>query len=623
MTVFDSLNEDQKTAVFHKEGPLLVIAGPGTGKTQTITMRLLYLLHQGVSPEKIIAITFTNRAAEEMKTRLLSYTSAAKGLFIGTFHRLGLEILKEEQKDALRLATDEELSHIINAIAPERNVEKVRKELSRMKNLLLSEDNSESKRLYEMYNQALRKKGLMDIDDLLLLPLELLENEQIRQKYQARFDHIVIDEYQDINPVQYQFIHRLLNREENIFAVGDADQAIYSFRGANVKNFLRFQEDFPRAKRVVLRENYRSTASILQAAQEVISKNKERFDVQILPKHGWASPIRVVSLPTAEGEAEYIACEIARRIGGSTHADLYKTDPVHTDRNYALSDFAILIRTHSLAPCIRNALKRHGIPCKVINDRYLHQFESIEATLAYMDFILNRNDESLKKILNIPPRGLGEATVQKLIALSVENGVSLYNTILNEASHQKRLRDFIYSLKEFHPDQGMNLPTLLKSVLETFNLTEYYRTDRELLEALINMAYSFQTLPIHDAFRKLKEEVFFDREADLYNQQAEVVPVLTIHSAKGLEFSVVFLAGAEQGIMPLTNADIEEERRLFYVGMTRAKKELIITHARRRFIGGSALTRQPSPFLDFNEQYKETVFIHDTQHKGAVQKSLF
>ncbi len=500
---FNGLNEAQKKAASAQEGPTLVVAGPGTGKTLTIVRRIAHLVHEDVNPRNILVVTFTNRAAKEIKTRAeVLLGKKVFDLFIGTFHLLGLKILQETSGKKFTLFDKESQLQLTKTISklPTRQAEKLMEKISRMKNFQENYD-EKTQEAFTLYQSQLRQHNAYDFDDLICAPLELLEsNGEVRNRYNERFRHIVVDEYQDINAAQYRLL-KILSASNNICAVGDPDQAIYAFRGADIQNFLGFKHDFPSATKIALTENYRSTGVILEAAESMIKNNSKRIDRTLVSMQKKGVAISVVSVPDEKAEGVFITGEIEARIGGTSHSQMrHAASSIEHigDRPYRFSDFAVLFRTNAQARALEEAFRASGIPYQVLGRKNSAQQKEIEETVSYLRSLMPSEDHS--------------ATI-------------------------------------FPGDQEAKL---------------------------------------------LMPEDYFDPRAD-------AVTLMTIHSAKGLEFPVVFMAGCEEGLLPYTAgkdcADTEEERRLCYVGMTRAKDELLILHARKRFLFGQLLSSAPSPFL--------------------------
>ncbi len=498
-SIFDGLNDAQKKAVTSIDGPLLIVAGPGTGKTLTIVRRIAYLIHQGVRPENILAVTFTNRAAREMRERTEALLGKdAKRIFIGTLHLLGLRILKEASSGAFTLCGRDEQVEILKPLVrgSARKARQAAEMISRIKNSLEDGD-EEAGKVYAAYQACLKERHALDFDDLILAPSDILSNAPASGT-SAAFTHIMVDEYQDINPAQYRFLQLLAKSNPNFCAIGDSDQAIYGFRGADAGAFLSFGRDFANAERIMLEQNYRSTGTVLSAAGGLIKNNSRRIEKEIVPTRGRGVPVRVVSAPDERGEGEFIVREIEARIGGTSHDRMRQTTGPRNapDGPCSFSDFAVIYRTNAQARAVEEALLASGIPYQVIGRKSSLLSKEVGETLAYLRSIAGADDDAATD------------------------------------------------------DPG-----------EAGLLTE----------------------------------------ADFFDPRANAVTLSTLHTAKGLEFRVLFLAGVEEGLVPFTvtrdDVDIEEERRLFYVGMTRAKDELFLLHARNRFLYGQRTAPSPSPFL--------------------------
>ncbi|MCL4457320.1 MAG: UvrD-helicase domain-containing protein [Nitrospirae bacterium] len=497
----DGLNESQKQAVTATDGHLLIVAGPGTGKTLTIVRRIAHLVNQGVSPEKILAVTFTNRAAREMKERTESFLGRhSNNLFIGTFHLLGLKILKQFMQDDFVICDRDGQMNILKEIlkGTKAKAHDAAERISRIKNFLEDRD-AEINTVYEAYQSALAAKSALDFDDLILKPIDMFQDEAVLKQYQDMFSHIIVDEYQDINPAQYRLLKLLAGDKAYVCAVGDSDQAIYAFRGADIENFLNFEKDFKGAKTIALTQNYRSTGAILNASGSMIKNNLKRIEKNLTPAKNSGNSINIVSVPDERAEGEIIVKEIDARMGCTSHYNLYaKGASTVCEGSYGFSDFAVIFRTNAQANAVEEVFMESGIPYQVIGRKNLRQRKEIEDTISYMKSIIDPSGEAGK-----------------------EQSASLEETLLSDD--------------------------------------------------------------------------------DLFDPKANTVTLMTMHMAKGLEFRVVFIAGAEDGLIPYTlnkdSADIEEERRLFYVGMTRAKDELFLLHSRSRFLYGQKLNQPASPFL--------------------------
>jgi len=498
--ILDGLNKSQRRAVTTTDGPLMIVAGPGTGKTLTIVRRIALLILQGVKPESMLAVTFTNRSAREMRERAATLLGIeASKIFIGTLHLLGLKIIKEASSTDFTLYSREEQIELVKTLSKKNNTraQDLVEKISRIKNLVDPLD-AEIKGLFDEYELELKKNHAVDFDDLIRTPITILEQNP-SDSFVSKFSHIMVDEYQDINPSQYRLLRLLAQKSGNMCAIGDSDQAIYGFRGANSSGFLSFSSDFKNAATVMLTENYRSSAVILLASQSVIKNNQKRIEMAITPTLGQGSRINAFSLPDERAEGELIVQEIEARIGGTSNYQMS-----HAGRNkegssesFSFSDFAVVYRTNAQAKAIEEAFSTSGIPYQIIGRKSSLQSRVLKETIAYLHSLAN---------LDASEPGQSEANEAKLLI-----------------------------------------------------------------------------------------------SADFFDPRANVITLTTMHTAKGLEFRVVFMAGVEDGLVPFTltksDLDIEEERRLFYVGMTRAKEELFLLHVRNRFLYGQRISLLPSPFL--------------------------
>jgi superfamily I DNA/RNA helicase len=528
--ILDGLNESQRLAVTAQDRAVLVIAGPGTGKTMTIVRRIAYLLYQGVRPEDIIAITFTNRAGLELRNRLKVFNDF-KGLFTGTFHMLGLKVIRDNTLEPFKIITREEQKVIIKNITGRVRSGDIIERISAIKNLLLTPDEKTGE-IFNRYQEVLKKEGALDYDDLILKALELLSIPEIQRIYTRPELHLIIDEYQDINLLQYRLIKAL--SPQNIYAVGDPDQSIYSFRGANVENFLNFEKDYPSAKRFILDTNYRSQAFVVKASEFLIEKNTKRIPRVIKALKGEDKKIKVVSVPDEDGEVQFIINTIEEKLGGTSHYNLFKTSHgMSQQRGLSFSDMAVLMRTNLQAYQMESSLKASGIPCYTMG-RAIN--EEVKEALSYIKENQNK-------------------TLEELI------------------SYLKEKYNFFRSLiQNYEPSSTDDLISWLNLVL-----------------------------PQDDTF------------------SGEAVRLLTMHMAKGLEFSIVFITGLEEGLMPYKESEIEEERRLLYVSMTRAKEELYLIHSRKRKIYGRLLEKKPSPFLqEIPEDFVERIYLPDKPQKRQL-----
>ena len=610
----DNLNKQQKEAVTYIDGPMLVLAGAGSGKTKVLTSRIAYLIENGVNPRNILAITFTNKAAKEMKDRVVNLIgSSANYIQISTFHSLGLKMIKENynilgyDKNFTILDSDDTLT-VVKKIIKEMNLnpqfynaKAIRNKISSAKNELMSvsefshvEFDKDIVRIFEKYNSILKTNNSVDFDDLLVLPIQLLNNSEVLDRYQELYKYILIDEYQDTNEAQYKFTKKLANKYKNIFVVGDNDQAIYAFRGANFKNILNFEKDYPNCKTILLEENYRSTKMILNAANSVIKNNKERKDKNLWSNNPEGNKIKYIQADSDKEEGSYISSKIKELNNNGV--------------NY--EDMAILYRTNAQSRLIEEEMLKNNIPYRVIGSFYFYNRKEIKDLLCYLRLINNPHDDiSLARVINVPKRGIGTKTMDNLNNKSGELGISLFDAI----SDGKELAFKNLILKMRDECENLSLTEMVDLVLNESGMKQEL-VNEKTLESDIRL----ENLEEFKSITKNYEEEFgvislsdFLNEISLVNDMSEhqesknKVSLMTVHAVKGLEFDYVFVTGMEEGIFPHYNAindgsrsAIEEERRLCYVAITRAKKDLWLLNAKRRMLFGNTQTNLPSRFMD-------------------------
>ena len=610
----DNLNKQQKEAVTHIDGPMLVLAGAGSGKTKVLTSRIAYLIENGVNPRNILAITFTNKAAKEMKDRVVNLIgSSANYIQISTFHSLGLKMIKENynilgyDKNFTILDSDDTLT-VVKRIIKEMNLnpqfynaKAIRNKISSAKNEFMSvsefshvEFDKDIVRIFEKYNSILKTNNSVDFDDLLVLPIQLLNNSEVLDRYQELYKYILIDEYQDTNEAQYKFTKKLASKYKNIFVVGDNDQAIYAFRGANFKNILNFEKDYPNCKTILLEENYRSTKMILNAANSVIKNNKERKDKNLWSNNPEGNKIKYIQADSDKEEGSYISSKIKELNNNGV--------------NY--EDIAILYRTNAQSRLIEEEMLKNNIPYRVIGSFYFYNRKEIKDLLCYLRLINNPHDDiSLTRVINVPKRGIGTKTMDNLDAKSNELGISLFDAI----SDGKELvfKNLILKMKE--ECENLTLTEMVDLVLNESGMKQEL-VNEKTLESEIRL----ENLEEFKSITKNYEEEFgvislsdFLNEISLVSDMSEhqesknKVSLMTVHAVKGLEFDYVFVTGMEEGIFPHYNAindgsrsAIEEERRLCYVAITRAKKDLWLLNAKRRMLFGNTQTNLPSRFME-------------------------
>jgi len=639
------LNTPQKEAVFHKEGPLLVIAGAGAGKTRVITHRITSLINSGIDPSRILAVTFTNKAAQEMRDRVKTLLTKNSSYmppdteyqipFIGTFHALGVRILRErgsaigvnqrfiikDKQDSRALMKKAMREAEINS--EQFDVRRIQGVISKEKGNLTTLEKYEGGAMgeffpelvvsvWQRYEAFLEKERALDFDDLLLKTHLLLSLEKdVREYYQNRWHYIHIDEYQDTNHAQYIISKVLAGEKKNICAVGDGDQCIYGWRGARMRNLLRFEKDYPNTKIIFLEENYRSTKTILGAANHVIEKNTERFPKRLFTQKGAGDLISLYIAPNHKDEALYIAEKVQKLFKGGT----------------ILRDIAILYRTNFQSRILEESFLSLGVPYQVLGTRFFERKE-VRDMLSFIRVAQNRESISdMARVVNIPPRGIGKVTIAKMFT----NGA----TSLSPSMRQKV--DSLYTLLQKINNASKKIPpsALLKYILKETGLDEHLKKEGdegferlENIKELVTLASRYDTLPQEEALEKFLEDAALASDQDTLIQKSEGVKLMTVHAAKGLEFPYVFIAGLEQGLFPhersykdagrFNNETGEEERRLFYVALTRAQKKIFLSCAEIRAIFGSLQINVPSEFIgDIPEKLIEMDALKEYEEKDG------
>ncbi len=609
------LNERQLEAVSHIDGPMLVLAGAGSGKTKVLTNRIANLIDNGVSPLNILAITFTNKAAKEMKDRVVKLIgTSAYNIQISTFHSFGLKILKENyeklgyEKNFTIIDSDDVLTIIkkimkdLNMAKEHYNPREIKNKISSAKNEMMGVD-SFSKvefdhkviEVYRRYLDKLKRGNSVDFDDLLILPIKLFKNyPSTLEKYQDLYKYILIDEYQDTNEAQYTFSKLLAAKYRNIFVVGDNDQAIYAFRGANYKNILNFEKDYPEAKTILLEENYRSTKTILNAANCVIKNNTERKDKKLWSNNPTGDNIIYRTVVNEKEEADFVAEEIKKLINDGVSEE----------------DIAVLYRTNAQSRVVEEAMLKKNIKYRIIGSFYFYNRKEIKDLLCYLRLINNHKDDvSILRIINTPKRKIGAKTIENLTDLAYQNNTSIYEAI--SSGKELEFKSLIEDLTKLN--EKLTLTELVDAIIEKSGIKKEL-TSSKLLEDEIRL----ENLNEFKSITKNYEEEYgsatlgdFLEEVSLVSDMSEHqdtsgrVSLMTVHSVKGLEFDYVFIVGMEDGIFPHYNAiidgglsAIEEERRLCYVAITRAKKKLYILSAKMRMLFGNTLVNKPSRFIE-------------------------
>lgn len=609
-----TLNDKQLEAVEHKDGPCLVLAGAGSGKTKVLTQRIINLIDSGVSPYNILAITFTNKAAKEMRNRVENELgSITDSIFIGTFHSFGLRILRENYIDIgytsnITILDTDDAKAIVKRILKENGYDPAKYEIRTIINKISSAKNDgispdEYTKLflndldiviglvYKEYTKLLKDNNSVDFDDLLLKPVELLKkNKIILEKYQERFKYILVDEYQDTNSIQYELCKLLASKYKNIFVVGDANQSIYSFRNADYRNILNFEKDYKNAKVILLEENYRSTNNILKAANSVIKNNSEGKKLNL-----WSSK--------RDGELiDYIRCEDEIK---EANFVINKIKDL-VSNGYKYSDMAVLYRTNAQSRVVEDAFVRNNIPHNIIGSYYFYNRKEIKDLIAYLKLIYNPCDSvSLERIINVPKRGIGAKSIENLRKKATENNISMFDAI--DSGKELEFKKMILKLQEF--SLNANLSDLIEEILSTTGLRMEYEINKSLeneakvenLNEFKTVALMFEESGIYD-LQTFLENIALVSDRGQYSNDGDEVSIMTLHSAKGLEFNVVFLLGMEEGLFPHNRSfnslsDLEEERRLCYVGITRAKEKLYLLSARQRTIFGKTSGTIESRFI--------------------------
>src|SRR6476660_6421870 len=621
------LNPAQREAVLTTEGPLLVIAGAGSGKTRVLTYRVAHLINAvGAKPSEILAITFTNKAAGEMRERLQRLLGrTGQGLWILTFHSACGRILRREaerlgyrsnftiydQADQVRLVRQclEELERDPKRFTPRG----IHNQISHAKNRLISPDEYANQvqsfydqtvaDVYQLYQRRMFASNAVDFDDLLMLTVDVLERfPDVREKWQKAFRYILVDEYQDTNHAQYRLLQLLAEKHQNPMAVGDPDQSIYAFRGADINNILDFERDFPGTRTIALEQNYRSTNNILDAANHVITNNRERKPKELWSELGDGEPVRVVEVEDEHAEARFVAAGIAALV----------------EEGYSGSEVAVFYRTNAQSRVLEDVLVRQGVGYQVIGGPRFYERAEAKDVIAYLQAIDNPYDAvSLQRIANKPRRGIGDASLARLQAHADAYGISLWEA-LDQAEDAgisaaplravQQLHGLLQSLMAGALD--MEVPEVIERVLERSGYLDALRAERtieaqgriENLQELVGVAQEYQHTADEPSLSGFLQEISLYSDQDALRGEQSLVTLMTLHNAKGLEFRAVFMIGMEEGIFPharsIEEQGLEEERRLAYVGMTLAQERLVLTHASARSLWGSRSYNLPSRFLD-------------------------
>ncbi|WP_298475791.1 UvrD-helicase domain-containing protein [uncultured Maribacter sp.] len=666
----DGLNDAQKAPVLHKDGPMIVIAGAGSGKTRVLTFRIAHLMAQGVDSFNILALTFTNKAAREMKARIASIVgnADAKNLWMGTFHSVFAKLLRidgsklgypanftiYDTQDSQRL-----IATIIKELGLDKDIYKykqVQSRISSYKNSLITvkaymnnpeliEADAMAKRprlgeIYQQYVDRCFKAGAMDFDDLLLRTNELLNRfPEVLMKYQERFKYILVDEYQDTNHSQYLIIKALSDRYQNICVVGDDAQSIYSFRGANISNILNFQKDYDNVIMYRLEQNYRSTKNIVNAANSVISNNKTQLDKVVWTDNDEGPAIKVHRSITDAEEGRFVA------------GSIFENKMQHQLKN---GEFVILYRTNSQSRAMEDALRKRDIPYRIYGGLSFYQRKEIKDVLGYLRLVINpKDEEALKRVINFPARGIGQTTIDKLVVAANHYGRSIFEVIQNldkinlkiNGGTKRKLEDFITMIQSFQiMNETTDAFTLAEHVAKKAGVLLEFKKDgtpegiarMENIEELLNGIKDFvegqkELDGATGNIGEFLEDVALATDLDNDPGDDDRVALMTIHMSKGLEFPYVYIVGMEEDLFPSgmsmnTRSELEEERRLFYVALTRAEKQAYLTYTQNRYRWGKLIDAEPSRFIEeIDEKYIENLTPVDSgyRYKSFVDTDIF
>ncbi|MCK0156722.1 UvrD-helicase domain-containing protein [Cellulophaga sp. F20128] len=663
------LNEAQKAPVLHKKGALMVIAGAGSGKTRVLTYRIAYLMQQGIDPFNILALTFTNKAAREMKKRIgdIAGYAETKNLWMGTFHSIFAKLLRFEADklgypNNFTIYDTQDSQRLISSIIKEMQLDKdiykykqIQNRISSYKNNLVTvkaylnnpelvEADAMAKRprtgeIYKNYVDRCFKAGAMDFDDLLLKTNELLNVfPEVLQKYQNRFQYILVDEYQDTNHSQYLIVKALSDKFQNICVVGDDAQSIYSFRGANINNILNFQKDYDNVAMYRLEQNYRSTKNIVNAANSIIEKNKNQLEKVVWTSNDDGPMVKVHRSITDAEEGRFVS---------GTIFETRMNEQMHN------GEFAVLYRTNSQSRAIEDALRKRDIPYRIYGGLSFYQRKEIKDVLAYLRLVINpKDEEALKRIINFPGRGIGQTTLDKLLVTANHYGRSIFEVMENidkidlkiNAGTKRRLSEFVNMIKSFQiMNKGADAFTLSEHVAKKTGILLEFKKDgtpegiakMENIEELLNGIKDFVEgqMELADAtgnIAEFLEDVALATDLDNDKGDDDRVALMTIHMAKGLEFPHVFIVGMEEDLFPSamsmnTRSELEEERRLFYVALTRAEKQAYLTYTESRYRWGKLVDAEPSRFIDeIDEKYIENLTpVNTYKYKSLIDTDIF
>ena len=612
--MFNKLNDKQKEAVMHIDGPCLVLASAGSGKTKVLTERIVNLINNGVSPYNLLAITFTNKAAREMRERVYnSIEEEANKIFIGTFHSLGLKIVRENASvigysNNVTILDRDDVNTLIKRFMKELNldtehypVKSILNKISFAKNEGLSPEEFDkfakapldmaACKVYKMYESALKRSNSVDFDDLLILPLRIFKKDKsVLEKYQEHFKYILVDEYQDTNMVQYDMCKLLASKYRNLFVVGDMDQSIYSFRFANYMNVINFEKDNKDAKVIVLDENYRSTNNILNAANDVIRNNKERKEKNLWSSKGNGDKIKYIRCDNEQEEASTVV-RLTKEL---------------LDKGEKPSEIAVLYRTNGQSRVFEEAFLKENIPFKIVGSYFFYNRKEIKDLISYMHLIYNNNDDaSLERVINVPRRGIGSKTIERLRSEASISDKSMFEVV--NSGKELGFKNLIIDLT--NESKNTDLVGLVDVILDKTGIRKELEEKNDLeseirlenLNEFKSIALAFQEKGIF-SLEEFLENISLVSDKNEYKEVDDGINLMTLHSAKGLEFNDVFLVGMEEGIFPHnrsfeSESELEEERRLCYVGITRAKEHLWLMNAKKRTLFGQVSMNFPSRFI--------------------------
>ena len=623
------LNKIQRQAVEANEGPVLIFAGAGSGKTKVLTQKIHHLIEiEKFKSENILSVTFTNKAAKEMKTRVMSLLKTEKlGISIGTFHSICARLIRNEAKNIglnpqFAIYDVQDQLDLYKVVLKVLNISKdlikpnqARSQISFLKNKMITPEIQLKKArtvfdkklvdIYKLYQTMLRENDALDFDDLLLFPLQIFdEHPKILKKYQNRWKYILVDEYQDTNKPQFCFLSKIAENHKNICVVGDDDQSIYGWRGADIDNILSFEKIFPRCKTFILEKNYRSSQQILDAATAVVSHNKKRAEKNLIANNGDGDPLVLIETKDELEEADAIISALEKEI------KLHK-------RNF--SHFSILYRTNAQSRSLEESLRRTGIPYNLVGSVRFYDRKEVKDALGYLKLVINLLDTiSLRRIINFPPRGIGMKTMDKCVVKSEEDNISLFEVLKNSkqlairGKQSDSLVTFYNLIKKYNGLQKkLNASELSRSLIEESGIIKYYKESQDVehkdryenIIELLNSIDEFCSGNPDSNLSDFLEEVSLLTDIDSWNDSENRVTLMTVHSSKGLEFPVVFVSGLDDGLFPLfgtfdNQKELEEERRLFYVALTRAKDKVFLLYAtNRRRLGGENIIGLPSRFI--------------------------